>query len=152
MRPIVAVMWPVFDFLGPAANLVAVVGFVSGVLAAVGRFMLAWARRRRAGKPPRQSFPPPPSPTGAARCLFFGICALVLAFAATVARAVSSPQIVHVLLQLAVLPLATAAGFYGVNGLYRAMQNKRADPMLYSGAGLVAAMSAVADLIVGNGT
>jgi len=30
------------------------------------------------------------------------------------------------------------------------MQNKRADPMLYAGAGLVAAMGAVASLILSN--
>jgi hypothetical protein len=143
-------MWRVLEFLGPAADAIAVVGFVGGALAAGAKFMIAWYRRRLAGRPPRQPVPPPPSSTGAARCLFFGVCALVLALAATVARATISWQNVYVFLQLAVLPLATAAGFYGVSGLYRAKQNKRADPMLYSGAGLVAAMSAVADLILSN--
>jgi len=44
----------------------------------------------------------------------------------------------------------TTCGSRRFNGLYRAMQNKRADPMLYAGAGLVAAMGAVASLILSN--
>jgi len=150
MRLIVTDMWPVLDFLGPAADLIAVAGFIGGALAAGFKFMISRYRRRRAGKPPKPAFPPASAPTGAARSLFFGLCALVLAFVATVARAIGSSQIVYISLQLAVLPLATAAGFYGVSGLYRAKQNKRTDPMLYAGAGLVAAMGAVADLILVN--
>jgi hypothetical protein len=41
-----------------------------------------------------------------------------------------------------VLPLAAAAGFYGVGGLYEARRSRRADPTWYASAGLIAALSA----------